>query len=458
VKGRGFFPLDRKLKLRSDHCSDGAAKVATLMALRATSFERAAADYQMAVGGTLPHTSAWRVTTGAGAILAQRKKVEAERAVAVPERGESPQHRRVVEDEPITGRANVSTDGTMILIRTEGWKEIKMSAISAVHLSVATATPAAPRRRSELPRGTTGARAIRAGGKAVDVERSVAVPVQIESIKSRAQRRVADDQPIAGRATIASDGAMIVIGGEGREQIKTSAICALSRREVSATRTDPMLCRSDAQRAHESRVRLSQHSYVAGLWEVDEFLPYQYAEGLRRGLDRVETLSSVNDAAAWIDRVTATNFPHAVQIVDWNHASGHLHTVATEVLGEGSPAAATWVEARKDELWDGQVETVVDALYHLGVEDRHWPAAVSQAPGYFETNHERMHYPEFRDAGYPIGSGTVESAANNVVKLRMCRPGRGWARPHTNGMLALLCEYHSGRFDRTWASLSQPAA
>ena len=453
---RGFFPLDRKLKLRHDHRSDGAAAVATLMALRATSFERAAADYQAAVGGPFPRTTGWRVTTGAGAILAERKQVEAERAVAVPERGESPQQRRVVEDQPITGRANLSSDGTMIRIRDEGYKEIKMSAISAVSLCAATATPTKPLLgRSDAPQVTTGAGAMCAQRKKIEGERAVAVAGRGESPQPR---RVVQDQRIAGQAPISRDGTMSVISEDRRKEIRTRTISAVSLREATATPAQPLLRRSEAQRVHESRVRLSQHSYVAGLWEADEFLKYQYAEGLRRGLDRAQVLSSVNDAAAWIQRVTATNFPQAVQIVDWSHSSQHLFTVANEVLGEGSTAALTWVEARKDELWDGQVGTVVDALRYLCAQDTHWPPDVSQAPGYFEANHERMHYPDFRDAGYPIGSGTVESGANNVVKLRMCRPGRGWARTHTNGMLALLCEYHSGRFTRTWASLSQPAA
>lgn len=144
------------------------------MALRATSFERAAADYGAATGGSLPRMSVWRVTQRAGAILAQRKKVEAERAVAVPERGESPRQRRVAVDHPIAGRANISSDGTMILIRDESWKEIKISAISAVSVRETRATPAslaAP--RSDVPQVTTGAGAILAECGTGDVEQMV---------------------------------------------------------------------------------------------------------------------------------------------------------------------------------------------------------------------------------------------------------------------------------------------
>jgi len=361
---RGFFPLDRKLRLRSDHWSEGAARVATRMALRAPSFQKAAEDYTDAVGSSISRMSVWRIATGAGQVLARRKKVEAQRASAPAQRGETPRTRRVEEERPIQGQGNISTDGTMILIREEGWKEVKVGAFS-----------------------------------------------QVETLPPRPHPKWAD------------------------------------RAEGQPSRRD-----------NDPRVKLSQHSYVAGLWEADEFAKYQYAEGLRRGLEQVEKLSSVNDGALWIERITFTNFPQATQIVDWAHASGRLHTVAKAVLGEGSARSTQWVEARLDKLWDGQVEKVVKALRALGLDQDKWPDEVRQAPGYFETNMERMRYNQFRAAGYPIGSGTVESGAKNVVHLRMRRPGRGWNRQYANAMLALLSEYHSDRFDQTWFHLCQPAA
>ena len=61
-----------------------------------------------------------------------------------------------------------------------------------------------------------------------------------------------------------------------------------------------------------------------------------------------------------------------------------------------------------------------------------------------------MRYDEFRAAGYPIGSGTVESGINSVVHHRMKRPGRGWVSSNGQAMLAGLSELHSGRFDQAW--------
>jgi hypothetical protein len=334
------------------------------MALRAPSFQKAAEDYTEAVGGSISRMSVWRITTGAGQVLFRRKKVEAERASAPAQRGETLRTRRVEEERPIQGQGNISTDGTMILIRDEGWKEVKVSAFSQVEV-----LPPSP------------------------------CPQRADRVEGRPSRR--DNDP---------------------------------------------------------RVKLSQHSYVASLWEADEFAKHQYAEGLRRGLEQVEKLSSVNDGAPWIERITFTNFPEATQIVDWAHASGRLYTVANVVLGEGSARATRWVQGQLDELWAGQVEGAVKALRALNLDQDKWPDPVRQAPGYFETNAERMRYNQFRAAGYPIGSGTVESAAKNVVHLRMRRPGRGWKREYANAMLALLSEYHSDRFDQTWLQLCRPAA
>jgi len=66
-----------------------------------------------------------------------------------------------------------------------------------------------------------------------------------------------------------------------------------------------------------------------------------------------------------------------------------------------------------------------------------------------------MRYATFRTEGYPIGSGTVESAANTVVHHRLRRPGRGWSRKNGQAMLAGLSELHSGRFEYTWLRLAK---
>jgi hypothetical protein len=184
---------------------------------------------------------------------------------------------------------------------------------------------------------------------------------------------------------------------------------------------------------------------------------YQYLEGLRRGLDGCEQLSSVHDGARWITRITELNFPHAVQIVDWRHAENRLWNVANATFGERTQKSKHWVEIRLDHLWEGHTPWVVQALQQLDLEHKEVNEVVRQSPEYFNTRQSKMDYAHFRQQGFPIGSGTVESGINTVVHHRMKRPGRGWSRSHAQAMLAGLSELHSGRFDIMWqAANSSP--
>jgi hypothetical protein len=326
--------------------------VATREGLQAKSFALAAESYREAVGGSMSPDSLRRLTEGWGQAVAERRADEAQQAHAPVAVGESPRTRRVVEMEPIAAQASLSTDGAMVLIRTEGWKEVKIAAISEVRVDDAgarTPDPARPRRRD-----------------------------------------------------------------------------------------------------HDALVTLSRHSYQAGLWDADTFAPYQYAEGLRRGLDHCKLVTSTNDGAPWIDRVTRLNFPESPQIIDWSHAAEHVWTVAHAVQGQQTPAAQRWAETQLDALWNGHVAEVVQTLDRLSLEQASYPPLVQQAPDYFRLRQKQMQYDQFRAKGWPIGSGVVESAANTVVHHRLKRPGRGWKREYAQAMLAALCELHSHRFERVW--------
>jgi hypothetical protein len=271
--------------------------------------------------------------------------------------------------------------------------------------------------------------------------------------ESPRDRRVAEIEPILGQANLSTDGAMVLLRdgcGVGQPGWKEVKLTAISEVQVKAAGERAA---QTGRRAQDLLVELGRHSYQAGVWDADAMAWHQYTEGLRRGLDQCARLSSVNDGAGWIERITATNFPQAEQVVDWSHASGRLSAVAKAVWGEQTPAALAWAEQHLDWLWQGQGIKVVEALEGLGLEQERYPAEVRQAAGYFRSNQARMGYDHFRAEGYPIGSGTVESAANTVVHHRMRRPGRGWQRDQAQAMLAGLSELFSRRFELAWQAL-----
>ena len=61
-----------------------------------------------------------------------------------------------------------------------------------------------------------------------------------------------------------------------------------------------------------------------------------------------------------------------------------------------------------------------------------------------------MQYPTFRDQGWPIGSGMVESANKNVVEARLKGTGMHWERSHVNPLLALRTAVCNERWQELW--------
>ena len=149
------------------------------------------------------------------------------------------------------------------------------------------------------------------------------------------EQRLALRDPIEEQGNVSTDGVMVLVREEGWKEVKLTTISAVHQLEARASSGSSPL-RDREARAH---VKLTCHSYQAGLWDADTMGEQQYAEGVRRGLDACGRLSSVNDGAVWIERITRENFPEAVQIVDWSHASERLWAVGSAVFGAATRKA-----------------------------------------------------------------------------------------------------------------------
>lgn len=254
-------------------------------------------------------------------------------------------------------------------------------------------------------------------------------------------------QPIEKQASISTDGGMILIRHEGWKEVKLVAISSV-RPKTASERSEPKGSRRYAP--WEPQMMLEEHSYQAGLWEADAAGQHQYVEALRRGVPECVKVSAVADGAGWIERVTTENFPDVVQIVDWFHLTEKMWFIGKHYYPDQAQREF-WVNQQLDALWLGQTQKVIDAVAQLPPTA---DAQVSSALGYVERQQERLAYHQYRVAGYPIGSGCVESGINTVVHHRLKTQGRGWERDNAQAMLAALSELHSGRFMSSWHSIS----
>ena len=183
-------------------------------------------------------------------------------------------------------------------------------------------------------------------------------------------------------------------------------------------------------------------SYVAETGPMEQAGGRLYREAVQRGMDLAEELVvCLGDGAPANWSQFGLHFPKRVEVLDWYHAVEHLWAAARDRCGEANDRVESWVEARKQELWEGEVEAVLTALRAGG--------ATSEIH-YFETNGHRMRYAEFRARGYPIGSGTVESACKRVIGARLKQAGMRWTRMGAQAVLSLRTQLLSGRWDAIW--------
>ena len=290
-------------------------------------------------------------------------------------------------------------------------------------------------------------------GQVVEEKRQAeARQLYVAEIPQPVSQKVTVNKPIQELANISSDGGMVLLREEGWKEVKMSVISEVKPKMASSTKQEVL---PEIRTPRQAAAVLTRHSYQAGLWNADEMGQHQYLEGARRqvGLCRLAQPpvgSSVNEGAVWIDRITISNYPQAIQIIDWSHAKERLWKVSKAAFGEGSLPSQQWVEKQADLLWHGRVKEVVSALHALDWKHISCLDDVRQSPAYFENRQSKMDYAYFRQAGYPMGSGTVESGINTVVHHRMKRQGRGWKRKNAQSMLAALSEFHSGRFQIAW--------
>jgi hypothetical protein len=186
-------------------------------------------------------------------------------------------------------------------------------------------------------------------------------------------------------------------------------------------------------------------SYAAGLEPAAAFGQRLVWEAHRRGLEGAALVAVLGDGAAWIWQLAAEHFPHALQIVDWFHASERVWELGRALFGEGTEATTAWVEAQLGRLAQGEAATL--ATEWQGLPARGETAAIRDAQvTYFTNQAPRMAYDRYRAAGWDIGSGMVESACKHLIAAREKGPGMRWSEAGAQTVAAVRVLLFNGQW------------
>jgi hypothetical protein len=190
-----------------------------------------------------------------------------------------------------------------------------------------------------------------------------------------------------------------------------------------------------AQRRHhgseevgeQNHLQAENISYHCDKLEPKEFGELFWATGCQRQVDFYEERIFIGDGAKWIWDMVALYYPTATQILDWYHASQYLYKVAEAAFAEESADYHNWIEKTKALLWEGRIDLLI-AECEMFADQPATAESTRAAITFYSNNKARMDYAHFREEGYFIGSGTIESAAKRLGELRLKEAGARWTR------------------------------
>jgi hypothetical protein len=161
----------------------------------------------------------------------------------------------------------------------------------------------------------------------------------------------------------------------------------------------------------------------------------------------------VADGAAdnW-DFLSSARLPDGEEVIDFFHATEHLHAAIAAAYGDGTHETQYRFEILRETLRDDErgVEKVIRALKHLSSKHAR-NDTIRQALAYFRKNRPRMHYAELKARGFMIGSGIVEAACKTLVAQRLKLSGMRWSAAGAQAILTPRGWDQSERFDDAWA-------
>lgn len=234
----------------------------------------------------------------------------------------------------------------------------------------------------------------------------------------------------AERAVISADGAFVpLLGGEWAE-VKTLVVGEVVQND-------------------EAEASTTQVSSFSRLAEAERFSQQAVVELHRRGVERAEAVCAVTDGAEWLQSFIDAHCPTAVRILDFAHAAEYVSAIGQAARDAGGELARTWLEEQLHELKHEGPPPVLSELRALQAQHPQLPV-LSEKLAYLEKREAHMQYPTYQQAGWPIGSGSVESANKLVVEARLKGAGRHWERMHVNPMLVLRNAVCNQRWSETW--------
>lgn len=191
-----------------------------------------------------------------------------------------------------------------------------------------------------------------------------------------------------------------------------------------------------------------ERTYVAKMDAYPAVVGQLFQAAVGRGLSSRTTTVAVADGGNGLREELAAQLPNLRFIYDRPHLKQHLYEGA-EAVGLKDATRHRWVDSKMELLEKGRSDTVLAELdAHRGRGKKRLQTLRRHLARFADA----VHYEAYRQAGYPTGSGEIESAHRYIPQKRLKLPGASWKPSTINPMLALRVVRANGWWNDFWQS------
>jgi hypothetical protein len=171
-------------------------------------------------------------------------------------------------------------------------------------------------------------------------------------------------------------------------------------------------------------------------------------------LRQAQQVVALTDGAEWIAHLVDQNLPtQTTAILDYYHASQHVHQTRRCLFGEENADGHTWADHVLEGLSQGSWESWWDRLTSTRsrLRSKLKRKALDELMRYLIERKQKVDYASFRAAGYDVGSGPTESMCKSLSR-RMKGIGMRWKGKNAEALVALEALHQSNLWQRYWST------
>ena len=228
--------------------------------------------------------------------------------------------------------------------------------------------------------------------------------------------------------------------------------------------------------------KIKQSAYIAELGNSTTFCQ-KMASALCLAVGMGREIVFINDGSQWIWNWITDTYPNSIRILDYYHAIEKL-SACSKLLYTDPQQAKDWLAQQQEHLLCDDVGKLLEELEKLlGIvhqieetaEDMLTTSTAVSAQStqststavsaqislnttkkaevrliynYIKKHEKRMLYKTFRDNGYLVGSGPIESAHRVVLQKRLKQSGQRWTKEGAQNIINLRVTFENNQWNR----------